>query len=141
MSNNIEENISELVSILSAVNCPSIIRSDEWWIEELLFKPGKPRTDLIVWIILKSGVRSGSFSSTLQDLDCTNVSTASSGHKQLESDEGIKKSSSKHFILILIQFLIMLLAIHDFLCTVGVCTGKDLSFVKVNSTQFEYVAM
>lgn len=88
MSVKIEENISELVNILSSVNCPLIIRSDDWWIEELLFKPGKPRTELIVWIISKAIVNSGSFSSNVQDLDSTNVSTASNGRKLPESDEG-----------------------------------------------------
>lgn len=83
----LEETVSEFVNILSSVSCPLIIRSDSWWIEEILFKPGKPRTDLLCWII--SQVVSRLFPSSLHDLDSTNVSTLSSSNKKLpESEEG-----------------------------------------------------
>lgn len=85
---NFEGNVLELVNILYAVRCPLLIRSDDWWIEELLFKPGKPRTDLLYWILSQSV--NGSFSSTYQDLDSTNVSSVSSNssRKIPENDEG-----------------------------------------------------
>ena len=96
MSDKNKENIAELVSILQEVNCPSVIRSDDWWIEELMFKSGKPRTDLIVWILLKGGALNGSSYASFQDLDSTNASTNSSSYNKLvESDEGKYLLNSK----------------------------------------------
>ena len=88
----IEENISEIVNVLQSVNCQLIVRSDDWWIEELLFTPGKPRKDLIVWITSKA-IESASLSTLqlqlkLQDHDTTVTSSSSSNLKLPESDEG-----------------------------------------------------
>lgn len=83
----LEVNIAELVNILSSINCPFIIRSDDWWIEELLFQPGQPRTDLMCWLI--SQVVNRSFPISLNDLDSTDASTISSnGRKFPETEEG-----------------------------------------------------
>lgn len=79
-----QEIILELFNTLASLNCPLVVRSDDWWIEELLFKPGKPRTDLIAWIVSRS--LGGYF---CLDLDSTNASSASSSNRKLpESDEG-----------------------------------------------------
>jgi len=88
----IEENISEIINILQSVNCPLIVRPDDWWIEEILFTPGKPRKDLILWITSKA-VESALPSTLhlqlkLQDLDFTANSSSSSNIKLPESDEG-----------------------------------------------------
>lgn len=75
---------AELLNILIATNCPLLVRSDEWWIEELLFKPGKPRTDLLSWVISKAmNVFGGS-----SDLDSTTVSSSCNSYKVPETDEG-----------------------------------------------------
>jgi hypothetical protein len=89
----IEEIISEIINVLQSVNCPLIVRTDDWWIEELLFTPGKPRKDLILWITLKA-IESAlppalhSAQLKLQDLDSTATSSSSSNIKLPESDEG-----------------------------------------------------
>jgi hypothetical protein len=88
----IEKNISEIVNVLQSVNCPLIVRTDDWWIEELFFTPGKPRKDLIVWITSKA-IESAppsalQFQLKLQDLDTTATSSSSSNLKLPESDEG-----------------------------------------------------
>lgn len=70
----IEEIISEIINVLQSVNCPLIVRTDDWWIEELLFTPGKPRKDLILWITSKaieSALPLHSAQLKLQDLDST----------------------------------------------------------------------
>ena len=75
----------ELVSILTSSNCPLITRTDLWWIEELLFKPGKPRTDLIIWVISRL---TNAANPNDQDNDCTTTSTASNSFKLPDCDEG-----------------------------------------------------
>lgn len=90
----VEENISQIVNVLSLVSCPLIVRSDDWWIEELLFTPGKPRTDLILWITSKA-IESSLPSNLrlqlkLQDLDCSATLASSTSILKLpETDEAI----------------------------------------------------
>lgn len=110
----VEENISQIVNVLSLVSCPLIVRSDDWWIEELLFTPGKPRTDLILWITSKA-IESSLPSNLrlqlkLQDLDCSATLASSTSILKLpETDE----------------------AILGFWCGAYVCTKKkDLPFIK-----------
>lgn len=79
------ETFSEILNVLISSNCPLISRTDHWWIEELLFKPGKPRTDLIVWIISK--LTNSVYPSEL-DNDSTTTSSASNNFKIPENDEG-----------------------------------------------------
>ncbi|XP_057379276.1 uncharacterized protein LOC130701319 [Daphnia carinata] len=109
----VEENISEIVNVLSLVSCPLIVRSDDWWIEELLFTPGKPRTDLILWITSKA-IESSLPSNLrlqlkLQDLDCSAAPVCSTSTLKFpETDE----------------------AVLAFWCGACVCTKKDLPFIK-----------
>jgi hypothetical protein len=78
---------SELVKTLISHNCPLITRNDSWWMEELLLKPGKHRTDLLLWIIARL---TNSFYPSDSDHDCTSTSTASSvSYKLPENEEGI----------------------------------------------------
>ncbi|KAI9551449.1 hypothetical protein GHT06_021782 [Daphnia sinensis] len=109
----VDENISEIVNVLSLVSCPLIVRSDDWWIEELLFTPGKPRTDLILWITSKA-IESSLPSNLrlqlkLQDLDCSAAPACSTSILKFpETDE----------------------AVLGFWCGAYVCTKKDLPFIK-----------
>jgi len=98
----------ELSNVLISSNCPLISRTDHWWIEELLFKPGKPRTDLIVWIISKL-INSINPNETNDDSNST--STTSNNFRIIpESDEGIL----------------------ELLCNSGLCNEDDMPFVKVD---------
>ena len=82
----------ELSNVLISSNCPLISRTDHWWIEELLFKPGKPRTDLIVWIISKL-INSINPNETNDDSNST--STTSNNFRIIpESDEGETNQST-----------------------------------------------
>lgn len=75
---------AELLNVLIATNCPLLVRSDEWWIDELLFRPGKPRTELLQWVISKATNTFGGSS----DLESTTVSSISNSFKLPETDEG-----------------------------------------------------
>ena len=85
---------SELVKTLVSHNCPLITRNDSWWMEELLLKPGKQRTDLLLWIIARL---TNSFYPSDSDHDCTSTSTASSvSYKLPENEEGFLSSWRVH---------------------------------------------
>jgi len=98
------EGFDELFDILTSVNCPLIIRSDKWWIEELLFQPGQPRTDLLKWIIVRitdcqsafglDGSESILNSTMMSTLNSTSVSNNNNtvSMKFPETEEGILKT-------------------------------------------------
>lgn len=76
---------SELIKTLVSAHCPLITRQDSWWMEELVLKPGKPRTDLLLWII---GKLTNSLSP--QDNDQTSSSSNTGQNYRLpEDNEGI----------------------------------------------------
>lgn len=100
------ETFLEIVNVLTSSNCPLISRNDHWWMEELLFKPGKPRTDLIVWIISRL---TNSIYPNETDNDSTATSSAYSNNFKIpESDEGIL----------------------ELLSNGGLCNEGDMPFVK-----------
>lgn len=76
---------SELIKTLVSAHCPLITRQDSWWMEELVLKPGKPRTDLLLWII---GKLTNSLSP--QDNDQTSSSSNTGQNYRLpEDNEGV----------------------------------------------------
>lgn len=85
---NFQELFGELAEILRSLHCPLIVRSDSWWIEEILFKPGKPRTDLLIWTIMTTTSNS-SYGQDLPNSNSTMNSTASFSSRLPENDEGI----------------------------------------------------
>jgi len=105
MGSPLNDTFLELLNILISSNCPLISRTDHWWIEELLFKPGKPRTDLIVWTI--SRLTNSMYPSEI-DNDSTATSSGFNNFKIPESDEGIL----------------------ELLCNGGLCNQNDMPFVK-----------
>ena len=90
--------VDEITQILSLVNYPFITRTDSWWIEELLFQPGQPRTDLLKWTIVKQlecqQPLNGLESMQESILNSTMMSTASNNNNSTftvkcpETDEG-----------------------------------------------------
>ena len=84
---NINERCEELINIIRSINCPLVVRNDKWWIEELLFQPGKPRTTLLVWVI---SVTSSNWSSSQNLQDSIASSADGNAMKIPETDEGKK---------------------------------------------------
>jgi len=117
MGSPLNDTFLELLNILISSNCPLISRTDHWWIEELLFKPGKPRTDLIVWTI--SRLTNSMYPSEI-DNDSTATSSGFNNFKIPESDEG-KTNDIESSVAQLPgeRFRNVLLVFHQFLCLVS----------------------
>ena len=126
---NFSEKFEQIAATLRSLPCPLLVRPDTWWIEELLFKPGRPRTELLIWAL--TSICNGSCS----PLDVTNFndscvsSVSSTSYTRVpQSSEG--KSLDK-IIVWLSLLTVRLIDIMDALCLVGVCSKKDLPFVQV----------
>ena len=115
---------SELVKTLVSHNCPLITRNDSWWMEELLLKPGKQRTDLLLWIIARL---TNSFYPSDSDHDCTSTSTASSvSYKLPENEEGF-------FVILTCPLIVSLpfasfAGILDFLCQSAILSTDQADY-------------